>query len=530
MAANLTPPPVGSPQWWLLRLLRQLEARQARLRLWNDYYEGRQPLAFASQKFKEAFGERFPEFTSNFCSLVVEGTAERLEVQGFRFSDDTADEAAWEIWQENDLDASSQLAHIELLVKGSANVLVEPQGEAIPVLTIEDPLDSIVEPDMKDRRKRRAALKRWIEDDGTLVVVVYLPDAVYKYKTTQRWAREYQAWDWGQPPLEPGEWTDNSLKLWTAAGFAPYQPAGDDEWPLPNPLKVVPLVELPNRPRLKPGTGRSEVKDVMSNQDAVNKYRCDALIASEFAAFPQRYLLNYEPEVDPDTGQAREPFRAAIDRLWTVPPPDPDDPNAAASQPSFGQFAAASLEPYSTMIALEVGHMSSISRLPYTYLLAGPQSTPPSGESLKASEAGLEHKVGRTKLFLGEGWEEAMRLALRARGGSAGTSRRSETIWRDSETRNEAVRTDAVVKLHAEGIIDDELAWEMSGLSPDQIRRLRKRREEAAKAEAADEAAAARAAAEATPPAGTTPAELRPAPAGPQMGATLPTAGVPAGT
>lgn len=510
------PPEPLTPEWWLLRLLHRLEARTPRLREWERYFEGQQPLAFASAKFEEAFGSRFPAFTSNFCSLIVEGAAERLEVQGFRFANAAGDEDVWRIWQDNDLDGGSQLAHVEALIKGTSYVLVEPQTGGSPLITVEDALECIVDADPRSRQRRRAGLKRWVDDYGQLVVVVYLPDGVYKYRTSKRWGAEYQRWDWGQPALEPGEFTEGSLTLWSHAGFVPYQAPDDEAWPLPNPLGVVPLIELPNRPRLRKG-GQSDIAPVMSNQDAINKYRCDALIASEFAAFPQRYLLNYEPEVDEDTGRAKEPFRAAIDRLWTVPPPDPELGPGAPS-PSFGQFAAADLTPYSTMIGLEVGHMSSISRLPYHYLLSTPTSVPPSGESLKSSEAGLEHKTARAKLFLGEGWEEVMRTALLAQRDPRASQRDAETIWHDSETRNEAVRTDAVVKLHQQGIVDDQLAWELMGLSPQQIARLVERMAEAeADAEEAAGAAAAEAAAATLEVPGQA-ATIVPAPAGPRMG------------
>lgn len=476
-------PEPGSAGWWLLRLLRKLEGRAPELRVWNDYYEGRQPLAFASAKFLEAFGDRFPAFTSNFCGLVVEGTADRLEVQGFRFSDPAGDADAWDIWQENDLDATSQLAHVEALIKGTSYALVEPNGTGIPIITVEDALDAVVELDPKNRRLRLAGLKRWTDEQDRLVCVVYLPDGIFKFRTVAAWAEPYPRWWWqaGRTDLEPGEWTDSNL--WRRAQFEPYQPAGDTEWPLPNPMGVVPLVALPNRPRLRTW-GQSEVAPIRSNQDAVNKYRCDALIASEFAAYPQRYLLNYEPDVDPDTGRAKAPFRAAIDRLWTVPPPDPEIDGAP--EPKFGQFQAASLEPYERMIGLEVGHIASISRLPLHELFAGPTSVPPSGEQTKSSESGLEHKVGRARLYLGDGWEEVLRCAFLARNDPRGRLRSAETIWKDSATRNEAVRTDSIVKLHSQGIIDDELAWEMAGLTPEQVRRLLERR----KAEAADEATA----------------------------------------
>lgn len=491
-------PEVGSPQWWLLRLLRKLHGRVADLNRWDAYYRGDQPLAFASSKFRESFGERFPAFSSNFCELVVNGTAERLEVAGFRFGSEAANRAAWDIWQQNDMDANSQLAHQEALIKGMAYALVEPD-EGGPIITIEDGCDAIVATDPKSRKRRLAGLKRWIDDKGQLVVYLYLPDALYKYTTKAKWTDEFSRWYFAPIPWEDGY----EFRLWGAAEFVPLEVPGE-EWPVPNPLKVVPLIELPNRPRLKLG-GQSEIAAIRSNQDAVNKYRTDALIASEFAAFPQRYLLNFEPETDAETGRAKEPFKAAIDRLWTVPPPDPDNPDAPEAK--FGQFEAASLEPYVRMIELEVGHIGSISRMPYHELLASPTSVPPSAESIKSSEAGLVRKVGRIETFLGEGWEEVLRTSFLATESPAAKVQGAETVWLDSETRNEAVRTDAVVKLHGAGIIDDELAWEMAGLTRAQIEALRDRLERAAKAAAAE-----------PPPPPPTPGEVVPAPTGPQMG------------
>lgn len=453
-----------------MRLLRQLQARQPDLQRWDGYFEGDQPLAFASQKFRDAFGERFPAFTSNFCGTVIEAVAERLEVAGFKFGSEAASESAWDLWQANDLDSASQQAHQEALIKGSAYGLVEP-AEGYPAITIEDALDTIVEHDPRTRRKRRAALKRWVDDEGRLVVYLYTPENIFKFRTRQKWLDEYSRW-W----LLPGPWEEGyQWRLWDAAAFEPYELPGE-VWPAPNSIGVVPVVELPNRPRLS-GQGQSDLAPIRSNQDAINKYRADALIASEFAAYPQRYLLNFEPETDEQTGRAKEPFRAAIDRLWIVPPPDPDL-GENAPQVSIGQLPAASLEPYARMIELEVSHLASNSDVPFYRLLGGPQSVPPSGESIKSAEAGLERKISRAELFLGEGWEELLRVGLRAQGNTAAAEyRKAETVWVDSATRNEAVRTDAVVKLHGSKIIDDELAWEMAGLSRRQIAELKERKE-----------------------------------------------------
>lgn len=426
----------GSAAWYLKRMLLRLDARTEMMRRWDAYYRGDQPLAFASEKFRESFGGRFRAFSSNFCSLVVDGTRERMEVTGFTFSSRRASQRAWRIWQENDMDGWSQIAHTEALIKGVCYALVEPALGRLPRITIEDPLDSIVDVDQRTR-ERRAGLKRWRDDDGHLVVYVYLPDFIYKLRSQSPWTTLATV------HLEPF-------------------PQDGEPWPVQNPLGVVPLVALPNRPRLH-GEGQSEIDPVMSNQDAVNKYRADALVAAEFAAFRQRWAIGIDIPQDPVTGQPVEPFKAAVDRLWVVPPPSPDDPNPPEAR--FGEFSQTDLAPYQQMIESEVGAISSISRLPYHYLLGQPQAVPPSGESLKSSEAGLISKVKTALIHFGLGWEETLRLALVA-DGDAPSERTAVTQWRNPETLNEGVHTDAVVKKHGAGIIDTNEARVELGYAP----------------------------------------------------------------
>jgi hypothetical protein len=432
--------PVGSPAWYFRRLMGRLDARTPVLLRWDAYYRGDQPLAFASSKFREAFGGRFSAFSSNFCALVVDGTRERMEVTGFTFPGSRATRKAWRIWQENDMDAMSQIAHTEALIKSVVYTLVEPQRDGMPRITVEDPFDAITESDPRDQRIRRAGLKRWVDDEGHLVAYLYLPESIWKLRSSGRWERGASGTYTMQPFPEDGE-----------------------PFPFPNPLRVVPLIPLVNRPRLG-GEGQSEIDPVMSNQDAVNKYRADALVAAEFAAFRQRWATGLEIPTDPVTGQPVEPFKAAVDRLWVVPPPDPDDPNPAETR--FGEFSATDLEPYQRMIESEIGAMSSISRMPYHYLLGQPQAVPPSGESLKSSEAGLISKVRTQMIHFGEGWEETAALCLIASGDPAGRDRTITTEWRDPETRNEGVRADATTKVYSTGIIDRNEARVALGYAP----------------------------------------------------------------
>ncbi len=446
----------GTLDWWLARLGKRLDDRRVPMTRYEDYYAGQQPLAFASAKFRQAFGDRFPAFSSNFMALVVDAHRERLHVQGIRIGDAPEGDAdAWRWWQENRLDAESQKAHTESLVKGVAYALVWPDAIThLPEVTIESPLQVVVETEPGKSWRRRAALKRWLDDDSRYRAELYLPDGIYKFRSVQRS-------EWFSAP----SWA--SVAIWTRD-----EPAGEP-WPVPNPLNVVPIVPIVNRPRLT-GDGQSEIAMVMSNQDAINKLRADALIASEFASFRQRWIIGMDIPIDPETGQPVEPFRSAVDRLWMVPPPDPDDPNPPKVE--FGEFEQTDLAPIYAGIDTEVQHLGAISRTPYHYLL--PQSgQPPSGESLKSSETGLMAKVADSMLNKGESWEEVFRLNFLIRGDPRAADTAAEIIWKDPESRTEAVHTDALVKQKSLGI-PDEILWEGLGYSPQQIARIKRLRAE----------------------------------------------------
>ena len=449
-----------SPEWWLKRLLGRLIGRAQVCREFSEFHAGDQPLAFASAKFIETYGRRFGRFPANFMPLVVDAEGERLVVDGFRFGKNAeADKGVWRIWQENQMDAESQIAHEIALTKGMAYAAVDPFAES-PSITIEDPTETIVETAPGNRRTRLAALKVYIDDDGYNRAYLYLPEAIYIFRSKQRR-------------------TDST---YTSLGNLHWEPYADPDadFPLVNRLGVVPIVPLINRPR-RDGTGRSEIEAVMGNQLAINFLRYAALIGSDTAALPQRWARNLDLEVDEDTGQVKQPFQTGRDTLWTTRRPTPDEIAEYADkmpETEFGQFPAASLQPFVELIRQEVGVMASNSRTPYHYLLGTPTSVPPSGESLKSSEAPLVKKVERQQIHFGEGWEETMRVALLAAGqtGKASRTTGAETMWRDAETRNEAARTDSILKQYAAGLLPDEFALEELGYSQQQIARIKEMR------------------------------------------------------
>lgn len=430
---------MSTPEGVRDELDRRLNERQADLQLFEDYYEGRHRMAFASSKFRNAFGNLFRSFSDNWCGLVIDSAEERLNIEGFRMgaAGESADQDAWRIWQANALDLDSQLAHTDALVFGSAYVTVWAGDDpSIPSITVESARQMIVGYAPGSRRTRVGAWKKWLDDDGYFYGTLYLPDAIYKYRSAGK----------------------QSVYL-SASQKIDWVPRPGDEQPVPNPLGVVPVVELRNNPRMM-GHGRSEIEQIIPIQDATNKIITDMLVTSEYSAFKQRWVTGLDIPVD-DNGKPIEPFEAAVDRVWIARDPEV----------RFGEFQQTDLSYYVRAVEMFVQHAATISRTPpHYFLLNGGQA--PSGEAITSAEAGLVAKVHRKMRSFEEGWEEVMRLAFAVLGDSERAQAwDAEVLWADPAYRNHSALVDALLKLQSLGVPREQL-WSDAGYSPQQIERF----------------------------------------------------------
>lgn len=430
-----------SPEWWLEQLYRKLVGRLPYIERCERYYDGDVELQIVSEKYKKAFGQMLRGVSDNWMQLVVDAKVQRLHVDGFRVGENPkADVGARRIWQRNHLDADSELVHRAAIATGVAYAMVWP-GKDGAEITGEHPAETIVAYESGSSRRRAAALKAWRDEwTGKLFANVYLPDAIWKFETSS---------DVGS--------VEASAKIqmtWKAR-------SGDPK--VENPYGWVPIVEFRNQPRLRARAGRawaSEIAHVIPTQDQVNKLVCDMLVASEFAAFRQRWAVGVPLEED-ENGNPVEPFKIAVDRLLT----------SESEDTKFGEFAATDLSNYVKPIENRVQSIASRTSTPPHYLL-GSSGTFPAGESLRATETGLVSNVKDKQRPLGESWEELMRMAgvideipdLAAAEGS-------ETIWKDPEYRTEAEHIDSLVKKLALGVPKQQL-WEDAGYTPEQIARF----------------------------------------------------------
>lgn len=433
----------GSPAWWLKKLSARLTARRSDLKRYDDYYDGEHKLAFATERFREVFGGLFRELADNWCEVVVDATEERMNVDGFRFGPEPeADSDAWGIWQRNNMDSESQLLHTEMLVTGYGYSLVWTDDNGDPKITVESPQQCIVAHSPGDRRRRAAALKQWIDDDGYAVSYVYLPAAIWRFRSL---AKRDGFED--QPSGELIEWET-------------HEPDGRES--LSNPSGIVTMVPFYNKPRAsKPGVGTSEIHKVIGLQNAVNKLIADLLIASEFGSFRQRWATGLELERD-DKGNKINPFRNIPGAIWADESTDPPA--------NFGEFGETNLANIVTAVDMFVGHVASQSRTPPHYLNTSADRL--SGESIKSAETGLVSKCRRKFRYVGEGWEEVERLAFAMIGDSRAEIIDAETIWADPESRTESEHVDAVSKKRDVGVPWQQLMEDLN-YTPQQIARMR---------------------------------------------------------
>jgi hypothetical protein len=444
--------------------------RQGVLKVCSDYYDGKHPLEFATPQFAKYWGRLFESFCDNWCSVVVDSKAERLVVTGVRIGEEAADKDFWDVWQRNGLDADSGLAFVDALAQRCSYALVwgNPDDEDTPEVTFESAQEAIVGYEPGSRRKRKAALKSWVDRDTNVeYATLYLADSMWKFErsTSHILPREERL---GAGVAHGGALTWNLRDVADAAN------------PHVNPMGVVPMVELPNRARLA-SEPVSEITNVIPLQNAVNLIWSHLLTASDFAAFPQRVVLGMEVPKRAITNDAGDVVGhekididpVAVDRvIWL------EDPEA-----KIGQWAAADLHNYTDVIEVAVGHIAAQTRTPPHYLVGKMANL--SADALKAAETGLIKTVREKQLYFGEAIREVAQLVALAQSnkGKADDMRTATVDWQDPESRSEAELADALGKLATMLHVPDKMLWRKYGFTDSEIEEMQRMQDEQQRAD-----------------------------------------------
>ncbi|MGW3674628.1 phage portal protein [Streptomyces sp. NPDC005166] len=437
----------------LVQLLEnELMNRRPRILRHSAYYQGEQKLAFASDQFRKFHGDRYRDFADNWVQVTSDSPVERLTVNGVLPAGMTeADKESWRVWQMNALDADSQLGFLGAVNSGRSFVLVwgNPDDPETPEVTFEDASQCIVAYVPGSRRKRRAALKRW-DDGARSFATLYLPDEVWKFE------RPILGTSTKTPQMQD---VDTELDRWLPRDM------GDEPNPQPNPMGVVPIVELPNRPMLA-DEPVSDIAGVIAMQDAVNLLWAQLFTAADYASFPQRIVLGAEvPEIPilDETGQivGSRPVdleRFAVDRVMFF----------TGDDVKVTEWTAANLEAYTNVMEVAVGHIAAQTRTPQHYLIGKMANL--SGDALLAAETGLVKRVEEKQIWFGQALREMFRLIAIAQDDEpkAKAIAGGRVLWADAESRSQAQQADALLKLKQIGFPFEFLALRF-GITPTEL-------------------------------------------------------------
>ena len=441
------------------RIYARLANRRGDIEKREEYYQGKQPLTFASEEWKKANQNRYVNFSDNWCAPVVNAEAERIAVTGIKITDFEDDaRALYDQWMMNEMEAQSSQGFVTTLATSTSFVIVWGDENNEPSIEWQHPGSVEIEYDWANPRIRRAALKTWLDEEWEYATL-YTPDAVWKYRRSRR---EYQQARDSQPKQSKQYASDTGS--WVAREIP------GETWPVPNPLGEVPVVEIPNRPTLK-GDPVSEIAGVIPMQDAINLLWVYLFVAADFASMPARVVMGQHPPKIPildEKGEKVGERALDMDQLaqkriaWLT-----------GENTKIGQWDAAKLDVFTDVISMSVGHIASQTRTPPTYLITTAGMSNVSADGLKAAEIGLTKKVQEFQTFASPQIREVFRLVAKVQGKDELAKRvRLATItWKNPEIRSEAQLADALLKKKQLGY-PLEYLMELDGLDPQQIERV----------------------------------------------------------
>lgn len=405
------------------------------------YAEGMQRLA--------QLGLAVPEDLREFVTIVdwpgsyADALITRMRPVGFLLGGQV-DEELWATWQANGLDADIRMALTDMIHFGRGYICdgvrdeddpvrkATPADQTVPALiTVESPLEMVHEWSNRYRRVTAAA-RFYCDDDGPKKIqraTLYEPNA-----TT---------------------WLVKGSKGWEI---------DPDEDPDEHNIGRVLVHPLVNRAKTNDRYGVSELLRIIQLTDAAARALTNAQLATETVAIPQKWAaaMSLADFKDPKTGEAITEWETYIGSIWA----------STSDKAKFGQFSAADLANFRTIVSLYAQLAAGVTGLPMRYF-GQLSDNPPSADGIRADEARLVGLVEDKQIFAGEGIEASMRDARRIETEADDVALLGlETRWRNAATPTLAQTADAATKAYGAGLITKRQARSDMGYTPNEITQM----------------------------------------------------------
>jgi hypothetical protein len=253
-------------------------------------------------------------------------------------------------WERNHLTTESEDIHVISLVDGEGYVIVWPDEDNNNLAEIYYNSPSMVHAVYLGDHPRKIAYagKMFNGDDKRARITLYYPDRLEYYIAEK-----------------------DVTNVSNVSAFVPDTSVSADG-KATNPYEKVPVFHFKTNRTLQ-----SDLANAIPLQNGINKLLSDMLIAAEFGAFSQRWVIG--------NIEAKNLINAP-GMVWTIPPSD-----GLSQQSSVGQFTPTDLKNYLDAVDRISTAIGVITRTPKHYFFS--QGGDPSGEALIALEAPLNKKV-----------------------------------------------------------------------------------------------------------------------------------------
>lgn len=393
-------------------------------KLWA-YYDGEQPLRYANPNMKMRFRKLVEHYTANWCAVVVDSLTDRLDLSGLSHEGKDEAEALAQAWDAIGLDVEAEEVHKAVGVTSEGFLVADISSDGTTAMFANPPEICHVFYDSSDPKKKLFAAKWWVDEyDERRYLTLYYPERIEEYVSKRKASNVQSA---------------NAFELLEDGGKA-------------NPFKpTIPVFHFRRDRR----SGKGELQNVIDLQDAFNKLFADMMMASEFGAFKQRYVIS-----NADTAKLKN----APNEIWEVPAAE------AGDQPtSVGQFDATELSNFTTAMDFVANKVAVVTRTPKHYLLA--TGGDPSGEALMVAESSLVKKALSYQRRLDPTWVEVA-LFLLARSGYTTDRASVKVTWNDARTVQPVAEGQARQLAVAAGIPLDYWLEHREGWTPDEVQAM----------------------------------------------------------
>lgn len=360
---------------WLRWLALDDAAQQEDYKTYRKYFDGQQGVEL-TDRMKQYLQLSGIDFRSNFLRLPVQVLAQRFRIIDFSTDEEIFggnDGLLWQWWEANRMDGMQNYVTEACMVDGDTFILIEWDEENNrPKFWHERAFDGNegvkVHYQESARQKPSFASKRWrvVNEDGSTNrrLNIYTKDKIYKYI------------------MDVSE---------LEAGWVPFVEDGE-QWPLDWPLGFIPIVHFRHNDN---GTnwGRSELEDLISDQEALNKSIIDILETGDKTAY-QLITLSGGLAVDKDGDPIEVQPRQILSHKTG----------------NWGHIPAGDIDKLRTLREDFIISIAQKSQIPLQYFQVTGQIA--AADTQRADDSNLVARARWYSVPMGNSWEDVMRYAL----------------------------------------------------------------------------------------------------------------------